>query len=70
VEALAKILLAIAGVLAVIGVGLLLATKLGLSRLPGDIVIKRDKFTLYAPIGLMILISLVGTILLNIFWRS
>lgn len=68
-EALGKILLGIAAALAVIGGGLLLASKLGISRLPGDVVIKRDGFTLYAPIGLMILISVVGTIVLNLILR-
>jgi hypothetical protein len=33
-------------------------------------VIKRDNFTLYAPIGLMIVLSLVLTIILNLFWRN
>jgi hypothetical protein len=39
--------------------------RLGLGRLPGDIVIERENFTLYAPIGTGLLISLV---LSFIFW--
>jgi hypothetical protein len=70
VETVAKVLLGLAGVLALVGGGLLLASKLGLERLPGDIVIKRDGFTLYAPIGLMILLSLVLTIVLNLISRD
>jgi hypothetical protein len=69
-ETAAKVLLALAAILALLGGALLLATKLGVSRLPGDIVIKRDNFTLYAPIGLMIVLSLVLTIILNLFWRN
>ena len=69
-ETVAKVLLGLAGVLALVGGGLLLASKLGLERLPGDIVIKRDGFTLYAPIGLMILLSLVLTIVLNLISRD
>jgi hypothetical protein len=65
----AKLLLAAAAMLAVVAGGLLLASKLGLERLPGDIVIKRGNFTLYAPIGLMIVPSVVGSILLNLFLR-
>jgi hypothetical protein len=65
----AKLLLAAAAMLAVVAGGLLLASKLGLERLPGDIVIKRGNFTLYAPIGLMIVLSVVGSILLNLFLR-
>jgi hypothetical protein len=69
VETAAKILIAAALVLAVLGGGLLLASKLGLERLPGDIVLRRGNFTLYAPIGLMILLSLIGTLVLNLFLR-
>jgi hypothetical protein len=40
--------------------------------LPGDIVVRRENFTLFAPIGTMIVVSLVLTVLLNLiarFWR-
>jgi hypothetical protein len=70
VETVAKALLGLAVLLAVVGGGLLLASKLGLERLPGDIVIKRDGFTLYAPIGLMVVLSLVLTIVLNLISRG
>jgi len=40
-------------------------TKLGLFRLPGDIVVERENFRLYFPITTMILISLVISL---IFW--
>jgi hypothetical protein len=70
VETVAKILLGLAIVLAFVGGGLLLASKLGIERLPGDIVLRRGNFTLYAPIGLMIVLSLVGTIVLNLFLRN
>ena len=38
--------------------------KLGLGRLPGDIVIKRDAFRLYLPITTSILISILLSLLL------
>jgi len=38
-------------------------------NLPGDIVIKRDNFTIYAPIGTMILLSILLTIVLNVVGR-
>jgi uncharacterized integral membrane protein len=38
-------------------------------RLPGDLVFRRGGVTVYFPLGLMILLSVVGTILLNIFLR-
>jgi hypothetical protein len=69
-ESVAKVLLGLAVLLAVVGGGLLLAAKLGLERLPGDIVIKRDGFTLYAPIGLMIVLSIVLTVVLNLISRD
>jgi Protein of unknown function (DUF2905) len=69
-ESVAKVLLGLAALLALVGGGLLLASKLGLERLPGDIVIKRDGFTLYAPIGLMIVVSIVLTIILNLISRE
>jgi Protein of unknown function (DUF2905) len=69
-ESAAKVLLGLAVLLGVVGGGLLLAAKLGLERLPGDIVIKRDGFTLYAPIGLMIVLSIVLTVVLNLISRD
>lgn len=69
VEALAKALLGLAVLLALLGGGLLLAAKLGIGRLPGDVVIKRGDWTLYAPVGLMLAVSLLLTLLLNVFLR-
>jgi len=68
-ETAGKVLLVAALVLAVVGGGLLLAAKLGVERLPGDIVIRKGNFTLYAPIGLMIALSIIGTIVLNLLLR-
>jgi len=68
-ELAAKVTLAIAAVLAVVGLVLLVASKLGVERLPGDLVIKRDGVTIYAPIGLMVLISVVATIVLTLLGR-
>ena len=58
--------------LIVLGVLLLLAglawpwlRKLGLFRLPGDIVIERENFTFYFPITSMIVISVVVSL---VFW--
>jgi hypothetical protein len=69
-ETLGKALLGIAAVLAIAGLGLLIAAKLGWSgRLPGDIVVKKGSWTFYAPLGLSIAASLVLTILVNLFLR-
>jgi hypothetical protein len=70
VETLAKILIGVAAAIALVGAGLLVAAKLGWSgRLPGDIVVRKGNWTFYAPLGLSIAISLLLTILLNVFLR-
>jgi ABC-type phosphate transport system permease subunit len=59
-------------ILIVAGVVLVLAglawpwlSKLGLGRLPGDIVIQREGFSLYFPIVTCLIISVVASLL---FW--
>jgi hypothetical protein len=42
-----------------------LLQKIGLGRLPGDIVIERGNFRIYLPLGTSILISIVLSLL---FW--
>lgn len=59
---MAIVLLVLGGLFVVLG-------RLGLDRLPGDLVFRRGNATVYFPIGLMILVSVVGTILLNLFFR-
>ncbi|MBA3495139.1 MAG: DUF2905 domain-containing protein [Gammaproteobacteria bacterium] len=44
-------------------------TKLGLGRLPGDLVIERDGFKLYFPIVTGLLISLIVSAVLWLFRR-
>jgi hypothetical protein len=68
-EGLGKLLLAGAGVLVVIGGLFLVLGRFGIDRLPGDVVFRRGNATLYFPIGLMILLSIVGTIVLNLVFR-
>jgi hypothetical protein len=61
-------LLIVAGVvLVVLGVVVLAAGRL--PRLPGDVVIQRPTMTVYFPIGTMILVSLVLTLILNVLLR-
>ena len=68
-ESVGKLLIGGAGVLLVLGGVLFLLGSFGVDRLPGDLVLRRGNFTLYFPIGLMILLSVVGTIVLNIVFR-
>jgi len=52
--------------LIIVAVGLLWPwlSRIGLGRLPGDIVIERENFTLYVPIATGILIGIVLSIVL------
>ncbi|MCA1728438.1 MAG: DUF2905 domain-containing protein [Actinobacteria bacterium] len=68
-EGIGKLLIGGAVVLLVLGGVFLLLGRLGLDRLPGDLVFRWGNFAVYAPIGLMILVSIVLTILLNLFFR-
>jgi len=66
-ETLAKVLVGTAIALVLVGGALLFASRLGLDRLPGDLVFRGRNVTFYVPVGLMIVVSLVLTILLNLF---
>jgi hypothetical protein len=66
---LGRLLIGMGLVLLVLGGLFLLAARFGWTKLPGDIVVKKENFTFYAPVGLMILVSLVLTLLLNLFAR-
>ena len=68
-EGVGKLLIGGAVVLLVLGGVLFLLGRFGVDRLPGALVLRRRNFTLYFPIGLMILLSVVGTIVLNIVFR-
>jgi hypothetical protein len=69
IEGLGRLLIGGAIVLLVLGALILLLGRLGIDRLPGDLVFRRGNVTVYFPIGLMILLSIVGTVLLNLFFR-
>lgn len=66
-----KLLIIFGVALVVVGLLMLFADKLPflnrLGRLPGDIVIERERFRFYFPIVTSIILSIVLTILLNIF---
>ena len=66
---LGKVFIVIGLGLAALGLLFLVASRLGLTRLPGDIVIERKNFVFYAPLGLMLLLSILLTLILNLFAR-
>lgn len=58
--------------LVIIGAVLLLLNRipgLNLGRLPGDLTWEKGNVRIFIPIGTMVLVSLILTILLNIFFR-
>lgn len=64
-----RILILIGILLVVVGLLWPVITKLGLGRLPGDIAIQRDGFRFYFPITTSIIISVVVSLLLWLFFR-
>jgi Protein of unknown function (DUF2905) len=66
---LRRILIVAGIVLVVLGLLWPYLTRLGLGRLPGDIVIERDNFRFYFPLATSILISVVLTALFWLFRR-
>lgn len=65
-----RLLLVLGLVMAAAGVVLLLADKFPwLGRLPGDVILRRGRATFYFPIVTCLLVSLVLTVLLNLFFR-
>ncbi len=69
---LGKLLLGAAAVLAVVGGLLLLADRfpgLRIGRLPGDVVVERERFRLYFPLATSVVLSLVLTLVLWLLRR-
>jgi len=64
-----RLLIVLGVVLVAIGLLWPLISKLGLGRLPGDIVIRRDHVVFYAPITTCLLISLVLSLIVWAFTR-
>ncbi|HEX7049174.1 MAG TPA: DUF2905 domain-containing protein [Longimicrobiales bacterium] len=64
-----RLFLVLAVLLAVAGLVLLALDRFGVGRLPGDIVWRRDNVTIYVPLGVMILLSVLLTLLLNLLLR-
>jgi hypothetical protein len=66
---LGRILLIIGIVLVVIGGLAVVGVRLPFGRLPGDIAIEGERGGIYIPIATMLIISVVLTILANLFLR-
>lgn len=66
---LARGLIGFGLLLVLLGVVLLAGQRLGLGRLPGDFLVRKPGFTFYAPLATSILVSVVLTLLLNLWSR-
>ena len=64
-----RILLIVGIVLVVVGGLAALGVRLPFGRLPGDIAIEGERGGIYVPLASMIVISLVLTVLANLFLR-
>ena len=65
VQDLGRTILILGVVLVVIGIALTLGARLGIGKVPGDVVYRRGNFTFYFPIVTSIVLSVVLSLL---FW--
>lgn len=61
---MSRLLITVGVVLVVVGLAWPLIARLGLGRLPGDIVIERENLRLYLPIATSLVISAVLSLIL------
>lgn len=66
-ESFGKVFITIGLFMIILGGILLLGEKFGLGKLPGDIFIQRGNFTFFFPVVSALIVSLILTLLLNIF---
>jgi hypothetical protein len=67
VTSLGRVLIVAGIVLVVAGVIVTCAGRI--PRLPGDVVIQRPHLTVFIPVGWMVVVSVVLTVLLNVLFR-
>ena len=68
--ALGKMLILLGVFIILFGLLLLVGEKIPwVGRLPGDIIIKKEKFTFYFPLATSIIISIILTLLFTLFRR-
>jgi hypothetical protein len=66
---MSRFLILLGLVILVLGLAWPLLSKLGLGRLPGDIVIERENFTLYFPIVTSLVVSVLLSVVLWVMNR-
>lgn len=64
-----RLLIGAGVVIAIVGVVFVAAGRLGLGRLPGDFRFGSGNVRVYVPLATSIVLSIIATILLNLFLR-
>jgi hypothetical protein len=64
---MSKVLIILGTILILIGLIYPYLINLGIGRLPGDIVIKKENFSLYFPLTSAIIISIILSIIFRLF---
>jgi len=68
-EQIGRVLVLSGGLLLFLGITLILMARIPfLGRLPGDFLVQRDNVTIYVPLVTMILVSILLTVVLNLFF--
>ena len=66
-EGIGKILLIVGGIIIILGLIFVFGQHIPfLGKLPGDIFIKKDGFSFYFPIGTLLILSVLITIIVNV----
>jgi len=67
---LGRTLVVLGGLVVLVGLVLLVVPGVPwLGKLPGDILVKRERFTVYIPIVTCLVLSVVLTLVVNLFFR-
>lgn len=64
-----RVLIVVGLLVALAGVGLVLGERVGLGRLPGDLRLGRGNVRVHVPLATSLLVSVVLTLVLNLFVR-
>lgn len=69
-ESVGKVLVGLAILIAIVGGVFFLLGRAGVGRLPGDMSFGRGNWRVFFPLGSSILISVILSLLLTLFFRS
>ncbi len=68
-ETFGRLIITLGIIITVVGIIIIFGSKIGLGRLPGDIFLKKGNVTFYFPILTSIMVSILLTIIVNLFFR-